>query len=483
MTGAEGLGLKIGLEVHCQLTVLSTKLFCPCPSNYRGAEPNTSICEICTGLPGTLPVLSEKAVEAATKIALALDCKIAKTANFFRKNYFYPDLPKNFQITQYDKAGGVAMAKEGHIETNDGNVRIRRIQLEEDPGKLSYEGTIVSSPFALVDYNRAGVALVEIVTEPDLKSPKHAREFLQKIRSILEHIGVCDGRLEGAMRCDANISLFGGKRVEVKNISSFKEVERALNFEITRQKTMAKVAKAEGMETRHWDEVRRVTVTLRVKESEEDYRYFPEPDLVPITISRDYISKARAQMPELPDGRERRFVRDYKVSGEIASVLVGEKQVADFFETCVKSYKAPRLLGSWLAIDIIGYLNRSEKTFANIKFSPKDLAEIAKLVEQKQLTDASAKTIIIKAIEQGKSRFEAGKKEKGVITDEKILMDAVRMVFEANHKAVEDAISDPNAINFLMGQVMKATKGRADHDLARKLIQEALLAVQKPSRK
>ncbi|MBI2126350.1 MAG: Asp-tRNA(Asn)/Glu-tRNA(Gln) amidotransferase subunit GatB [Thaumarchaeota archaeon] len=481
--GVDGLGLKIGLEVHCQLTVLNTKLFCSCSSNYRGTEPNTNICEICTGLPGTLPVLNEKAVEAATKIALALNCKIAETANFFRKNYFYPDLPKNFQITQYDKAGGVAIAKEGQIGTSDGSIRIRRIQLEEDPGKLSYEGTIVSSPFALVDYNRAGVALVEIVTEPDLKSPKNAREFLQKLRSILEHIGVCDGSLEGAMRCDANISLFGGKRVEVKNISSFKEVERALNFEITRQKTMAKAAKAEGMETRHWDEVRRVTVTLRVKESEEDYRYFPEPDLVPITISKNYISKVKARMPELPDKRKERFVRDYKVSEEIASVLVGEKQIADFFEACVKSYTAPRLLGSWLAIDIIGYLNRSEKTFADIKFSPNNLAEIAKLVEQKQITDSGAKTIIIKAIEQGKSRFEIGKKEEGAITDEKMVMNAVKMVFGANRKAVEDAKSDPNAINFLMGQVMKATKGRADHSLARKLIQVELLAVQEPSRK
>ena len=483
MTGTKGLGLKIGLEVHCQLTILNTKLFCSCPANYRGAEPNMNICEICMGLPGTLPGLNEKAVEAAMKIALALNCRIAETANFFRKNYFYPDLPKNFQITQYDKAGGVAIAKEGYVETSDGRIRIRRIQIEEDPAKLSYEGTIVSSPFALVDYNRAGIALVEIVTEPDLESPKHAREFLRKLRSILEHIGVCDGSLEGAMRCDANISLFGGKRVEVKNISSFREVERALNFEITRQKTMARAAKAEGMETRHWDEVRRVTVTLRVKESEEDYRYFPEPDLVPITISKDYISRAKVQMAELPDERKERFVRDYKISEDMASVLVGEKQVADFFEGCIKSFKAPRLLGSWLAMDILGYLNRSQKTFGDIEFSPKDLAEIAKLVEEKHLTDASAKAIIIKAIKQGKSRLEAAKMEDGVIGDERVLMDAVRTIFEENRKAVEDAKSDPNAINFLMGQVMKATKGRADHGLARRLIQEALLAAKQPSRK
>jgi aspartyl-tRNA(Asn)/glutamyl-tRNA(Gln) amidotransferase subunit B len=471
----DDLGLKIGLEVHCQLTVLKTKLFCSCPSNYRGAEPNTTICEVCTAMPGTLPVLNEKAVDAAVKIALALNCKISESMNFFRKNYFYPDLPKNFQITQYDKAGGMPIAKEGLVETNDGSIRIRRIQLEEDPGKLIYEGTIVSSPISLVDYNRAGVALVEIVTEPDLKSPKHAREFLQKLRSILEHIGICDGSLEGAMRCDANVSLFGGKRVEVKNISSFKEVERALNFEITRQKTMAKVAKAEGMETRHWDDVRRVTVTLRVKEAEEDYRYFPEPDLVPITISKECITGIRKMMPELPDERKTRFIKQYAISEEIAGVLVVEKLLADIFEESLRADMSPKLLGSWLAIDILGYLNRSEKTLANVKFTPKDLAELAKKVKKKELTENTAKSVIIKAIEQGKSIFEFAK-EAAAITDEKSIRDAVKEVFAANPKAVEDAKSDPKAINFLMGQLMKATRGRADHELTRKMIEDAITA-------
>jgi aspartyl-tRNA(Asn)/glutamyl-tRNA(Gln) amidotransferase subunit B len=469
----DDLGLKIGLEVHCQLTVLKTKLFCSCPSDYRGAEPNTNICEVCTAMPGTLPVLNEKAVDAAIKIALALNCKISESMNFFRKNYFYPDLPKNFQITQYDKAGGSPIAKEGLVETTDGSIRIRRIQLEEDPGKLSYEGTIVSSPISLADYNRAGVALVEIVTEPDLKSPKHAREFLQKLRSILEHIGVCDGSLEGAMRCDANVSLFGGKRVEVKNISSFKEVERALNFEITRQKTMAKAAKAEGMETRHWDDVRRVTVTLRIKEAEEDYRYFPEPDLVPTTISKEYIASIKKMIPELPDERKARFVRQYDISEEVAGVLVGEKLLADIFEESLRLHMSPKLLGSWLAIDILGYLNRSEKTFSSIKFKPKDLAELAKKVEKKELTENTAKSVIIKAIEQGKNTFEFAK-ETVAITDERSIMNAVKDVLAANPKAVEDAKSDPKAINFLMGQLMKATKGRADHELARKMIEDAI---------
>jgi len=469
------LGLKIGLEVHCQLTVLKTKLFCSCPSNYRGTDPNTNICEVCTAMPGTLPVLNENAVEAAVKIALALNCKISESMNFFRKNYFYPDLPKNFQITQYDKAGGRPIAKEGLVETNDGTIRITRIQIEEDPGKLSYEGTIVSSPISLADYNRAGVALVEIVTEPDLKSPKHAKEFLQKLRSILEHIGVCDGSLEGAMRCDANVSLFGGKRVEVKNISSFKEVERALNFEITRQKTMAKATKAAGMETRHWDEVRRITVTLRVKEAEEDYRYFPEPDLVPTTISKEYIASLKKRMPELPDARKNRFVKQHAISEEVAAALVGEKILADIFEESLNARMAPKLLGSWLATDILGYLNRSEKTLADIRFKPKDLAEVAKKVQKKELTENTAKSVIIKAIQQGKSIFEFAK-EGRAITNEKSIMDAVKAVFEAHPKAVAEEKLDPKATNFLMGQLMNATKGRADHELARKTIEEAITA-------
>ncbi|MEM3069261.1 MAG: Asp-tRNA(Asn)/Glu-tRNA(Gln) amidotransferase subunit GatB, partial [Nitrososphaerales archaeon] len=332
MSKIKSVEIKIGLEVHCQLTNLKTKLFCSCSSDYREKEPNTLICPICMGMPGTLPVLNEKALEDAIMVAIALNSKISEKMLFFRKNYFYPDMPKNFQISQYDKAGGVPLALGGYIQINGKRVRIRRIQLEEDPGKLSYEGTIESSTYTLVDYNRAGISLIEIVTEPDMETPKEARLFLEKLRSILEHLGVSNGSLEGSMRCDANISLRGGKRVEVKNISSFKEVERALNFEITRQKNLIERGIAVGQETRHWDEVRRITISLRTKEEEQDYRYFPEPDLVPVIISKDQIKKIEQSMPELPDERRKRFVEQYHLSPQTAEILTRSKAMADFFE-------------------------------------------------------------------------------------------------------------------------------------------------------
>ena len=315
-------GVKIGLEIHCQLTSLNTKMFCNCSADYRGKPPNTLLCTVCAGLPGSLPVLNKRALEAAIKIGLAINCKISNKSNFFRKNYFYPDSPKNYQITQYDKAGGIAIANEGYVETNLGGVRITRIQMEEDPGKLQYEGSITTSSNTLIDYNRAGISLVEIVTEPDLVSPKHAREFLNTIQSIVEAIGECDSKLDGSMRADANVSISNGRRVEVKNISSFKEVERALNFEITRQKTIQAASK---METRHWDDVRRVTVTLRVKEDEEGYRYFPDPDLPPMDISNDYIEQLKNLLPELPEKRFIRFTNDIKLPGEIARILIKNK--------------------------------------------------------------------------------------------------------------------------------------------------------------
>ena len=273
--------VKIGLEVHCQLTALKTKLFCSCSSDYRESEPNEKVCPVCFGLPGTLPVLNAKAVEYATMIALALNCTSRTAPLFYRKNYFYPDLPKGFQISQYDKAGGVPIASAGSVEVEGKRVRITRIQLEEDPGKLTYEGTIDKSSYSLVDYNRAGIALVEIVTEPDIEDAREAKMFLEKLRSMIESLGVSDGELDGAMRCDANISLAGGARVEVKNISSFKEVEKALNYEILRQRTFSGNATSE---TRHWDERRSITIALRSKEEEQDYRYFPEPDLRAIVL-------------------------------------------------------------------------------------------------------------------------------------------------------------------------------------------------------
>ncbi len=462
------LGIKIGLEVHCQITSLRTKLFCSCPSNYRDYEPNSVICEICMGLPGSLPRLNAKVIESALKIALALNCEIPPVTNFFRKNYFYPDTPKNFQITQYDKAGGVPIAHNGFLDSWQGRVRIRRIQIEEDPGKLSYDGNIVTSPYALVDYNRAGIALTEIVTEPDLKNPRHAREFLYKLRSILEHIGVSDGSLEGAIRADANISLVGGKRVEIKNVSSFKEVDRALNFEITRQKRLP----GGVMETRHWDEVRRVTVTLRVKEEEEGYRYFPEPDLSPVTVSRDLIDRLKAIMPELPDQRRARFVNEFKVSDEVAKIITSEKAMADFFEEVILLQYSPKIIGGWLAVDIPGYLKRRGLDFKEIGINPSYLAELAKELADGKINDNVAKSILMKILPVGESPRKYLEIENEM--DEPSLRELVTRVFDRNSGAVEEARHDPRVIDFLIGQGMKETRGRADHALLRKLISEKL---------
>jgi aspartyl-tRNA(Asn)/glutamyl-tRNA(Gln) amidotransferase subunit B len=298
-------------------------------------EPNSTICPVCFGLPGALPVVSKRAVESAVMVGLALGSEISETTSFYRKNYYYPDLSKNFQTTQYDKAGGVPIATGGHVRIGEKMVRIRRVQLEEDPGKLTYEGTIERSSYSLVDYNRAGTSLVEIVTEPDLSSPKEAKVFLEKLRATLESLGVSNGELEGAMRCDANVSLGGEGRVEIKNISSFREVEKALSYEILRQETFAGDAVRSGSETRHWDERRSITISLRVKEEEQDYRYFPEPDLVPITLGKRDVERIRTAMPELPESKAARYVKQLGLQPQVAMELAGNRELSRFFESCL----------------------------------------------------------------------------------------------------------------------------------------------------
>ena len=464
-------GVKIGLEIHCQLTALNTKMFCNCSSDYRGKSPNTLLCAVCTGLPGALPVLNKRALESAIKIGLALNCKISSNSNFFRKNYFYPDSPKNYQITQYDKAGGIAIANDGTVETNLGKVRITRIQMEEDPGKLQYEGSITTSSNTLIDYNRAGISLVEIVTEPDIVSPKHAREFLNTIQSIVETIGECDSKLDGSMRADANVSISKGRRVEIKNISSFKEVERALNFEITRQKTIQAASK---METRHWDDVRRVTVTLRVKEDEEGYRYFPDPDLPPMIISNDYIDELRESLPELPDKRFQRFTNDIKLSEEITRILIRNKIVADYFEETLSYEFNPKLISGWIATDIMGYLNRNNIKFVDLPIKAKTLASLSKSVSDSKINDSTAKAILLESLSSGVTIEDLLKSEIDNSVSSDDLPTIIDQVLNDNSKALEDAKNDPQAIHFLIGQVMKATKGRANHEDVKNLIEKKL---------
>jgi aspartyl-tRNA(Asn)/glutamyl-tRNA(Gln) amidotransferase subunit B len=472
-------GIKIGLETHTQLTSLKTKLFCSCSSDYRQMPPNSIVCPVCMGLPGSLPVLNEKAIEFATMAALALNCKISKRMLFFRKNYFYPDLPKNFQISQFDRAGGVPLAIDGHLYIDDRGrrkkINISRVHLEEDPGRLVHQGPINQSPYTLIDYNRSGITLLETVTLPDIKSPKEARVYLRKLRSILEHLGIFDGGLQGAMRCDANISIAGGKRVEVKNISSFKDVERALSFEIVRQKRLLKQKGNITRETRHWDETRRITISLRTKEEEHNYRYFPEPNLVPITLSRDYIAKIKLIMPELPDDRMKRFISIYNLPKYDARVLVSSKALADFFEKCIKFYDNPKEISNWMMSDLLRYLYENNLEIQESKVTPKKLVEMIHLIDKGVISGKIAKKILPKIITTGKTPLQIIREEDMVkITNRKLLNDVIEKVFTENQKAKSDALTNNKAVNFLIGQVMRATEGKADPYLTKKMINEKL---------
>ncbi len=469
----------IGLEVHCQLTDLHTKLFCGCSADYRNDPPNTHLCPTCLGLPGSLPVVNKKAVDDAIMVAMALECKIPEYSYFYRKNYYYPDMPKNFQISQYDRSGAVPVAVDGAVsiemEGKTMPINITKIQIEEDPGRLVHLGAIDTSPYTLVDYNRAGVALLEIVTAPVLRSPKEARLFLQKIRSIMEHLGVSDGRLEGAMRCDANISIEGGKRVEVKNISSFKEVERALSFEIARQRSLSAKGLRVVMETRHWDEVRRVTVSLRTKEEEHDYRYFPEADLVPLFLSKAYVESVRIRMPELPDARRDRLVKEYGIPLYDAMVLTSDKGLADFFERCVEVSNDPKEVSNWVMTDLQRWLREQEVEIGEAKITPESFSRMLQLITEGTISGKIAKTVLREMVRTGKDPEDIIEEQKLIrISSEEEIESLVKKVFEDNPKAVQDAQTDEKAANFLVGKLMQLTRGKADPNLSNKVIRRKL---------
>lgn len=465
---------KIGLEIHCQLTGLKSKLFCSCSSDYRGKEPNANVCPICLGLPGTLPLLNKKAVEYAIMIALALNCKIPNTVSFYRKNYFYPDLPKNFQITQYNSYQVSSIGSDGTIEFDHKKVRIRRVQLEEDPGRLVYESGMEKSLYTLVDYNRAGVALVEIVTEPDFDDPKDVRIFLNKLTSILEHLGVCDTKLEGSVRCDANVSLEDGKKVEIKNVGSFKEVEKALLFEISRQKSLGTRGIEVQAETRHWDDARRITFQSRSKEEEQDYRYFPEPDIPAVILDNELTSSLEKQMPELPDARKARFIEKFDLSEQTAQILVDNKDMADFFEESIRSYDNAKEIANWIVTDLKGFINEVDG-IRSLKIKPVHIAELAKLVDQSTISRNTAKQILRKIVNSGEMPTIVIKNfEVTQISDKDVLEEIVNDVFTRETSAVQDALKNEKAINFLLGKVIQSTKGRADPKLATELIKKKL---------
>ncbi len=440
--------VKIGLEVHCQLTALKTKLFCSCSSDYRESEPNEKVCQVCFGLPGTLPVLNSKAVEYATMIALALNCTVAERSVFYRKNYFYPDLPKGFQISQYDKAGGIPIASGGFVDVEGKRVRITRIQLEEDPGKLTYEGTIDKSTYSLVDYNRAGIALVEIVTEPDIVDAREAKMFLEKLRSTIESLGVSNGELDGAMRCDANISLAGGARVEVKNISSFKEVEKALNYEILRQRTFSGNATSE---TRHWDERRSITIAMRSKEEEQDYRYFPEPDLRPIVLPPEAIAKIRGAMPEVADAKAARYAREFGLSPQLAKELAASKELSAFFDRCAELYDGYQEMAGLIVGELSG-----EVPPGSARVTPEDFVELAKMVDSGSITRAQAKEALREAMKTGRpARQVVQQRNLSAVADEGAIASLIDKVLKARPEALAEARADKKAFSYLVGQVLK----------------------------
>lgn len=471
------MNVKIGLEIHCQLTGLKSKLFCPCSADYRGKDANTNVCPICLGLPGTLPLLNRKALEYATMISLVLNCRTPSRAAFYRKNYFYPDLPKNFQITQYNAQEISSIGVEGYVGFDGKKVRIRRVQLEEDPGRLVYEGSMETSLYTLVDYNRAGVALVEIVTEPDFDEPKDVRLFLNKLASILEHLGVCDTRLEGSVRCDANVSLAGGRKVEIKNINSFKEVEKAIMFEISRQKSLDMKGMEVRSETRHWDDARRVTIQSRVKEEEQDYRYFPEPDIPAVNFSDEFTQSLNKQMPELPDARKSRFVEQFGLSEQVAQVLINDKYLADFFEEGTKLYENAREVANWIVTDLKGYTDEFDG-IRSLKVKPSHIAELSKLVDQSVISRTTAKQILQEIVKSGEMPSEVAKRlNASQISDIQALVDVIDSVFEIEKNAVKDALRNEKTVNFLLGKVMQSTGGRADPKLALELIRKKLSSI------
>ncbi len=469
----------IGLECHVQLTSLKTKLFCSCTTNYREEEPNSCTCPVCLGLPGSLPVLNKGAIDSAIILAKALNSSVPEDTFFYRKQYFYPDMSKNYQISQYDTGDAVPIASGGYLTFKAGDrtkkVRITRIQLEEDPAKLVHKGTISASKYALVDYNRCGMPLCEIVTEPDIKSPKEARLLLQKLRSILEHLGISDGALDGAMRCDANISLEGGARVEIKNITSFKAVERALNFEITRQKNMLRRKRSVVQETRHFDENRKITISLRTKETESDYRYFPEPDLVPISVDDEKIKEIESKMAELPDARIIRMISQYNIPEYNASVLTMDKCLADFFEKCCSIYSNYKEISNWMMGDLLKYLKKHNLELYEAKMTPKQFVGLLKQIEEGKISGKIAKMVLDEWIKTGQNPNKIIKKKNLVkIQDKNEISSVIEDVFSKNKSAVLDAKGDKKAVNFLVGEVMKKTRGRADPTLTNKLIKEKL---------
>lgn len=464
----------IGLEVHIQL-MTKAKMFCHCSTDYIGKEPNTNTCPVCLGLPGSLPVLNKKVLEFATRIALALNCEINTVSRFHRKNYFYPDLPKAYQISQYD----LPLGRNGYMEIflpesqERRRIDITRVHIEEDAGKLVHERDITSSSYSLVDYNRCGIPLAEVVTEPDLHSPEEARIFLMKLRSIVQHLGVCDGNMEeGSLRSDVNVSIRKAKsrnlgtKTEVKNLNSFRAVKKTLQFEVARQKKLLNEGKKVIQETRHWDESKNITISMRSKEEAHDYRYFPEPDLLPLKIDLRMTDEIRRNLPELPEARRERFIKNYQIPEYDAEILTSSKALGDFYEKATSLYSNSKVLSNWIMGELIRYLNENKVGIEDSPISPEKLVGMLKLIDEGIVSGKMAKGIFEKMFKTGKDASKIVK-ESGItqITDRNELFEVIDRVIKENPRSVEDFNEGKEkALHYLVGQVMRYTKGRAKPD-------------------
>ncbi|MBF8268046.1 MAG: gatB [Dehalococcoidia bacterium] len=491
MTETRKYETVIGLEVHAQLLTRS-KMFCSCPADYIQGSPNTAVCPVCLAMPGVLPVINRRAVEYVIMTGLALNATIAQNTQFHRKNYPYPDLMKGYQISQYDEP--IALGGWLTIDVNgeEKRVGITRVHLEEDVAKLQHRQDAQGEGYSLVDVNRSGTPLMETVSEPDMRSPEEARQYLLKLRSILQYLGVSTGNMEdGSFRCDANISIrpWGSSqlssKVEVKNMNSFRAVFRALQHEEERQERVVEEGGRVVQETRGWMEERGVTVSHRAKESAHDYRYFPEPDLPPLSIDREWVEEIRARLPELPEARRGRFATQYGLPMYDANLLTASRATADFFEECLKTKEtAPqglaaksKAIANWMLGDLTGLLNASGAgVIEGAKVTPQGLREFTDLIDAGAISGPAAKTVLEEMVKSGKGA-QAIAVEQGLtqISDVRLLDGTVAEVIQRNSQAVQDFLGGKEtALKFLVGQVMKETRGRANPSLVNQILQEKL---------
>ena len=471
----------IGLEVHAQLETRS-KIFCGCSTTF-GEEPNTLTCPVCTGQPGSLPVVNRKAVEFSIKLGLATSCRIAPYSLFARKNYFYPDLPKGYQISMYE----YPLAEEGFIEImvegQKKRIQIIRIHMEEDAGKLKHGETPETASFSYVDFNRTGVPLVEIVSGPDIRSPEEAGDYLRKLRGILQYLEICTGDMEkGTFRCDANVSIRPkgqrefGTRTELKNMNSFRHVEKALEYEIKRQIAVVEDRKEIVQETRLWDVDQGITISMRGKEEAHDYRYFPDPDLVPLRIDEKWVDEIRQGLPELPDEKKERFVQQYQIPEYDAEILTSAKAMATYYEECVRLFPEPKTVSNWMMGDLLRELKRDEREIDQCPVTPQHLVDMLDMIKEGTISGKIAKDVLEEMYRTGEHPEKIVRVKGWVqILDEEEIEKAIGKAMEANPKQVEDYRKGKEKLfGFFVGEVMKQTKGKANPKLVNELLRKKL---------